>query len=254
VTPHREAEAIVSLTPAVGRPDLDEAVLGPDGARPSRRDELIELGVFLLLIVPSMALSFFAVAQGRLPFALVAFATIARDLGLVALIFFFLYRNGERPAALGWTGRHAGREIALGIVLFVPVFAGAAMLEGFLRTAGLSGPSSPRPDLVPPPDPIDLVLAITLLVVVAMSEEIIFRGYLIRRFARLIRGASGAALLSAIVFSVGHGYEGPAGVVTVGATGVVLGLIYLWRGSLVAPMVMHFLLDLVAIVLVPLLK
>jgi membrane protease YdiL (CAAX protease family) len=245
------SEDIVS-TP-VRTTETDEALLGPDGLRPSKRDEVIELGVFLLLIIPSMALSFLAVAQGRLPFGLVAFATIARDLGLVALIFFFLYRNGERPAALGWTGRHAGPEIALGIGLFVPVFAGAAMLESFLRSAGLSGSSSPTPNLVPPPDPIDLVLAIMLVVVVAVSEEIIFRGYLIRRFSRLLRGAGGPAFLSAVVFSLGHGYEGAAGVVTVGVTGMVLGLIYLWRRSLVAPMVIHFLLDFVAIVLVPLL-
>lgn len=244
----------MSIAPPVRTPELDDAAVGPDRVRPSRRDEQIELGVFLLLIVPSMALSFFAAAQGQLPFALVAFATIARDLGLVALIFFFLYRNGERPAALGWTARHAGREIALGIGLFVPVFAGAAMLEAFLRSAGLSAPSSPTPDLVPPLDPIDLVLAIVLVGVVAVSEEIIFRGYLIRRFSHLLRGIGGAAFLSAVVFSLGHGYEGAAGVVTVGATGLTLALIYLWRRSLVAPMIVHFLLDFVAIVLVPLLR
>jgi membrane protease YdiL (CAAX protease family) len=244
----------VSIAPRVRTTELDDALLGPDGPRPPRHDELIELGVFLLLIVPSMALSFFAAAEGGVPFSLVAFATIARDLGLVALIFFFLYRNGERPAALGWTGRHAGHEVALGIGLFVPIFAGAALLEGILRSAGLSGPSSPTPDLVPPPDSIDFLLAIILVVVVAVSEEIIFRGYLIRRFSRLMRGVGGAAFLSAVVFSLGHGYEGAAGVVTVGATGLMLGLVYLWRRSLIAPMVIHFLLDFVAIVLVPLLK
>jgi membrane protease YdiL (CAAX protease family) len=49
--------------------------------------------------------------------------------------------------------------------------------------------------------------------------------------------------LFAVVFSLGHGYEGTAGVVTVGFIGLAFALVYQWRGSLVAPMVMHFLQD-----------
>jgi uncharacterized protein len=244
----------MSTSPLLRTTEVDETPVAAVTTPPFRRVELVELGVFLLLIVPSMALSFFAAAQGQVPFALVAFATISRDLGLVALIFFFLSRNGERPAALGWTGRRAGREIAVGIGLFVPLFVGAQMLESVLRSAGLSGPSSPAPNLVPSPDPIDLLLAMVLVGVVAVSEEIIFRGYLLLRLSHLMRGLGGAALLSAAIFSIGHGYEGAAGVVTVGVIGLMLVLVYLWRRSLVAPIVMHFLLDFLAIVLVPLLK
>jgi membrane protease YdiL (CAAX protease family) len=244
----------MSTAPLVKTTEVDETAVAPTTDLPFRRGDVAELGVFLLLIVPSMTLSFFAVAHGQLPFPLVAFATISRDLGLVALIFFLLSRNGERPAALGWTGRHAGREIALGIGLFVPLFVGARVLEAFLRSAGLSGPSSPAPNLVPSPEPIDLLLAIVLVAVVAVSEEIIFRGYLLLRFSHLLRGLGGAAVVSAAIFSIGHGYEGAAGVVTVGVTGLMLAFVYLWRRSLVAPIVMHFLLDFLAIVLVPLLK
>jgi membrane protease YdiL (CAAX protease family) len=56
-----------------------------------------------------------------------------------------------------------------------------------------------------------------------------------------------------VIFSLGHGYEGSAGVITVGFMGLVFALVYLWRGSLVAPMVMHFLQDFIGIVLSPLL-
>ena len=58
-------------------------------------------------------------------------------------------------------------------------------------------------------------------------------------------------ILTAVVFSLGHGYEGTAGVITVGAMGLAFCLVYLWRKSLVAPVTMHFLQDLVAIVIVP---
>jgi membrane protease YdiL (CAAX protease family) len=42
--------------------------------------------------------------------------------------------------------------------------------------------------------------------------------------------------------------------VTVGCMGLTFALIYLWRGSLVAPVVMHFLQDFSGIILPALLK
>ncbi len=56
-------------------------------------------------------------------------------------------------------------------------------------------------------------------------------------------------LLSAFIYSLGHGYEGSSGVVTVGALGLVFALVYLWRGSLMAPIIMHFLQDFISIVI-----
>ena len=58
-------------------------------------------------------------------------------------------------------------------------------------------------------------------------------------------------LLSSVTFAVGHGYEGSSGLATVGVLGILLALVYLWRGSLVAPMVMYFLQDFLAIVVLP---
>jgi hypothetical protein len=65
------------------------------GVHPRSSWELFEVSVFLLLILPSMVLSFLVVKQGGLSFRLVAFATIARDLGLVCLILYFFWRNLE---------------------------------------------------------------------------------------------------------------------------------------------------------------
>ena len=223
------------------------------GGTLTRRQEALELGVFLLLIVPSLALSFVAVRQGMLPFPLVAASTILRDVGLVALVLLFLARAGQSVAAIGWTPRTLGREIVLGVVLSPVLLIGAQALETLLRSVGLSTPRTPTPGLVPARTVGDLLLALLLVAVVAVAEETIFRGYLILRSRRVLRSRVWAVVLSTVVFALGHGYEGSAGVVTVGATGLVFALIYLWRQSLVAPVVMHFLLDLCAIVLLPVL-
>jgi membrane protease YdiL (CAAX protease family) len=229
------------------RPAAEIAGLSP-------RVHRIELAIFLLLIVPSMVLSFFAVRQGALPFWLTATATIFRDLGLVSLILFFAWRNRESLKSFGLTpGRGLWREIGLGVLLFVPLFFATDLLQRLFVQLGLSVPSGSNPIAVPSQAPIELILAMLLVVVVAFSEELIFRGYLIRRFGGSGLGTAAAVILATVVFAVGHGYEGTAGVATVGVMGLVFALVYLWRKSLTASMTMHFLQDFLVIVALPLL-
>jgi membrane protease YdiL (CAAX protease family) len=215
------------------------------------KEQAVEVVVFLFLIVPSMILSLFVVRQGGLSFVLTAVATIFRDLGLVSLILFILWRNGESVERIGWNLHRAGREAALGVALFIPFVFGAALLERGLLRAGLSRPATPLPSFLEARGGSEFLLAAVLVAVVALAEETIFRGYLMLRFQSLLRGSARAVLLSSLIFSLGHGYEGSAGLVTVGVMGAVFALIYLWRRSLVAPIVMHFLQDFLSIVLLP---
>jgi len=219
-----------------------------------RKEQLVEVAVFLFLILPSLALSFFAVKQGSVSFVLTAVATILRDLGLVGLILFFIWRNGELLSSIGWTFKHRWRDAILGVVLFVPMFFGAAFLERALQAAGFSVPSTPTPASLTAKGIGEYVLAFVLVIVVAVAEETIFRGYLILRFRTVTTNPVVAVLLAAVVFALGHGYEGTAGVLTVGAMGLVFALVYVWRGSLVAPVVMHLLQDFLSIILLPMLR
>jgi membrane protease YdiL (CAAX protease family) len=219
----------------------------------SRREQLWEVLVFLFLIVPSMLFSFLAIKQGTVGFTLTAVSTIARDLGLLALILFFIWRNREPIFRLGWTFKHGWRDILLGIGLSIPVFFGAGFLESLLLRIGFTVPSTPTPSFLTILDTAQILLATVLVVVVAVAEETIFRGYLMLRFKGITASTAVSVILSAFIFSLGHGYEGSAGVVTVGTMGAVFALVYVWRKSLVAPMTMHFIQDFVSIVVVALL-
>ena len=221
--------------------------------RDNRKEQLAEVSVFLFLILPSMALSFFAIRQGAFSFVLVAVSAILRDLALVSLILFFIWRNNEPISSIGWTFKNNRREISIGVLLYIPFFFGTGLLEKPLQAAGLSAPSTPLPSFLAARGKVEFLLAFILVVIVALAEETIFCGYLLLRFRAVTANQAVAVLLSAAVFSLGHGYEGSAGVVTVGVMGLVFALIYLWRRSLVAPMVMHFLQDFIGIVLLPLL-
>jgi len=207
--------------------------------------------VFLLLVVPSMLLSFGAAVPADLGFVDVALASIIRDLALLALVLYFVRANGEPFASIGWRWDHAGREIGIGLALFIPLYLAVGFLGALLQQAGLSGMDEPPAFLVPAGG-YEYGLAVLFLLVVTVAEETIFRGYLLLRLGALTGNTVAAVLLSALIFSIGHGYQGGAGVIAVGVLGMFYAVIYLWRGNLIAPMVLHLLQNATGLLLAPL--
>lgn len=219
--------------------------------RPSRAEQMMEVGAFLLLIVPSMIISLFAIRQGSLSFTLTAVSTIFRDLALVTLVLFFLRRNGESIFDVGWRFRYPGREILIGFFLYFPFIVVISYVEQVLNVLGLKEPATPTPSSLAAAGMSQYILGTVLVVVVAISEETIFRGYLNLRFKNITGSWGVAILFSTIIFAGGHGYEGTIGVLTVGVMGAIFSFVYLWRGNLLAPITMHFMQDFLGIVLVP---
>jgi len=82
-----------------------------------------------------------------------------------------------------------------------------------------------------------------LSVTAGVCEEIVCRGYLIWYLAAFV-GEWPAVFLGALIFGVGHLYQGPAGVIKTGATGLVMGILYLGTGSLLFPVILHAAVDL----------
>ena len=117
-----------------------------------------------------------------------------------------------------------------------------------LTAIGLSSSAEPGPSFFHVGGRWEVALAVVLVAVVAVSEETIFRGYLVRRLQAATSSTTAAVLLSSVIFALGHGYEGSLGAVTVGVMGLIFALLYLWRQSLIVPIVLHFLQDFLAIV------
>jgi membrane protease YdiL (CAAX protease family) len=217
---------------------------------PFRKIQAVEVGVFLLLILTSIGLSGLIVKPEQLTFTIVAASSILQDLALLSLILYFLWRNDEPLASVGLTFQKGWKEALLGMVLFFPLLFGIGLLERGLRAAGLPVPEE-APSFLLPDGGGQYVLAFVFLLVVAISEELVFRGYLIRRFQAVTGSGVAALCLSSFIFDLGHGYERAGGVIGIGVLGFVFGWIYLWRGSLVAPMVMHFLQNFMGIMVSP---
>jgi len=215
---------------------------------PSRRIQAVELTVFLLLIVPSMALSFLTGKQADLRFIDIAISSILNDLALLSLVLYFIWRNQEPVERVGWNFARLGRDVGLALILFAPIYMGGNALANALHEIGLSAPAR-RPSFLAVGGLKQLVLALAIVTIVAVVEETVFRGYLMLRFEAVTGSRRAAVILSSLMFALGHGYEGMAGAISVFVLGVVFALLYLWRRSLVAPIVIHFLIDFTSIVL-----
>lgn len=140
---------------------------------------------------------------------------------------------GQGPA-LGWL---AGLTIAL-----------SAFNEVADRLACTVGNSeNPLRDVLLPERGTEwLVLAGLLLPVIAVTEEVLFRGILIGAFGA---GTPVAPLIlvlgSALAFGAAHTAQGRLGIAVATALGVGLGVVYYWTGNLWLVVSAHYLVDLV---------
>jgi membrane protease YdiL (CAAX protease family) len=230
---------------------MEDEIAGLERAgSPGYREQLFEVLTFCFLILPGLAFSFTAGPALKENFLLGVVGVMLSDLALVTLVCFFLWRNGEKFTGIGWVLKGYGKEIILGIVLYFPLVYGLSFVEELLQSAGLVFAKGHIPSFLEPAGTIQQIVATLMILIVAVSEETIFRGYLILRLKSITGSPFAAVVISSIIFSIGHGYEGLGGVIIVGIMGASFAVIYVWRKSLIAPIVMHFMQDFVAIVLV----
>jgi membrane protease YdiL (CAAX protease family) len=80
-------------------------------------------------------------------------------------------------------------------------------------------------------------------------EELAFRGYLQKQFQAITGSAWMAVLIQAIVFGIGHLYEGVGAVARITLFGVLFGLFALWRKSLRPGMIAHAWSDIFGVII-----
>jgi uncharacterized protein len=86
-----------------------------------------------------------------------------------------------------------------------------------------------------------------------ISEEIVYRGFLLHYFHVLPFHCSltWALVGASVIFGIGHLYQGLAGAVQTCVIGFLFGAIFLLTGSLLLPMVLHAFMDLRVLALLP---
>ncbi|MBI4483077.1 MAG: CPBP family intramembrane metalloprotease, partial [Acidobacteria bacterium] len=157
--------------------------------------------------------------------------------------------RGKSLKELGLRRQAYGVEVRLGMVLVPLLFLINLLMAGFFKyfLPRHFAPRNPLLDLVR--TPADLALLVIAGLLAGGIKEEVQRAFILRRFEMLLGSAGlGLALWSAY-FGWGHQIQGLQNAVTAGLFGFLFGVIYLWRQSLVAPMVSHSLYDTTALLL-----
>jgi membrane protease YdiL (CAAX protease family) len=159
---------------------------------------------------------------------------------LLGLVLFFLRVRGDDPRALLFGARPAGPEVRVGL-LWVPV--------AFLVVSGLSlaiakaapwlrnVPENPLASLLQ--RPFDIAVFALVAVVAGGVREEVQRAFILDRFERHLGGALLGLVLFSVVFGLGHFLQGWDATLLTAALGGLWGGLYLWRRSIVAPVVCH---------------
>lgn len=253
----------LGLTAGAGAQALQRRADGAAYAGPA--PVLVFAAVIALTLVVEFAVGALGVVPAGPPEVLAAvLASAGVSLGVVALVV-------VSPGALSWRamglrlpGPGAGSvvaDVAWGIAFAVPTLFGAGLLAA--AAVALLG-VTPEPPVPPAGDPAGIAVNLLAAVVVApLWEEAFFRGFVTTAWARaagpqaaLWRGAVFFALVHVLTLSGSDfGVALRAAVVAFVVrlpVGLVLGWVFLRRGTLVAPIALHAAYNAIPLLLVAL--
>jgi membrane protease YdiL (CAAX protease family) len=99
-----------------------------------------------------------------------------------------------------------------------------------------------------PHTPLEFGVWMLVAVSAGFCEELVFRGYFQQQFHALTGSAAAAVALQALVFGVGHFYEGAWAVAAIIAYSLLFGLLAAWRKSLRPGILAHVWSDIFAVI------
>ena len=219
------------------------------GTRPGQR-RVVAIGEILLCssvptqIALSVLLGLIGLTpegdDGRLSLPFVLILSLGDTFILVALMVALTRAHGDSLRALWLGDRPVAREALVGAMLVPLVFFAVVVLLNLLQLLAPwlhNVPTNPFEQLAATPAEA-MVLAVVAIVAGGVREEL-QRAFLLQRFVRHLGGpAVGVAVLS-IAFGAGHYMQGWDAVVTTGLLGAFWAVLYLRRGSSVAPIASH---------------
>ncbi len=178
-----------------------------------------------------------AIPLGALPAAYRLSASVVL-LGILlgGVAFARARRTGEgRLAAFGLT---SDRPLLGEVVLGVGIAAGILGANGLLlllfsrlQPQAFAQASEARESSIEAIAAVPLPLALGTSLFAGVYEELVFRGFLLGRLRVALPGKTAFVVIGqAFVFAVGHGWQGPIGVVQSFVVGLLFGALAAWRG------------------------
>lgn len=256
---------------------MEDGAPDPPAPEPSRFRAFLESVAAVAVIGACLAISRvprIADALADLPYALGFVLTVLTTaLVVVSAIALLVRRDADPWRSLGLSRAPIGDVIGWSAGATLLTFAAGAAVGVIWLVAARFGAG-------PPPVPLlelrgeiadrarwmlvfaDLPLAAVfpLALVIAVYEELLFRGFLLGRLRVVLRASTSrarlvlAVILAAALFSLGHGYQGLLGVAQTFAAGTALGAVAARRASIYPTILAHAIVDSTALTALHFLK
>lgn len=204
------------------------------------------LGLLLaLVVVPGLVLGFREL--GRPGGDAVAFVIELVMFAVTAVALWVARTKAHRSwADLGLAARPWKETVLLtvvGLVLIVAVLAASLGLFALLGWSYGEGDGTERP----------LWLLTVMIIRAGVVEELVYRAIAIDHLALLSSSRTLAWLLPGVLFGLAHYSQGLPGIIIATVTGFALTALYLWKRNLWANFLIHFIIDFLPNILLPLL-
>lgn len=179
------------------------------------------------------------------PIAEIYLPTIAVQLAMLLIVAIAVRSEHDSSSGIG-LGRFRLWALPVGVSFLVAANFALLLLQNLVLSHAPASIAEITPLL--PKSPGERSVWALLCVVVALSEEITFRGYLITRLTLLTGGRRWiGVLVSSIAFASGHLYQGLGGFVLIFVYGLMFAALFLATRSLYPGIIAHFLQDIAAI-------
>jgi membrane protease YdiL (CAAX protease family) len=195
--------------------------------------------VLLILVMDGFGMSMFS-AEGRLSPPFVFTLSLVDAALVIGLVIFFLRAHHESARHVLIGEKSAVREALLGIAVLPAVFMFVLLvLVVVLRFAPQlhNVARNPLEDMLRNRHDA-LIFAAVVMIAGGVREEI-QRGFIVHRFGQYLGGPGWGIAIYSVVFGLGHIEQGYDAAIATGLLGVLWGLLYVVRRSIIAPMVSH---------------
>ena len=183
-----------------------------------------------------------------LPFRFVVAVSLLDTLAIVMLVVLFLRLRGESAAKVLLGRGPLWAEVRRGVA-YLPVVFGLVIVLGsvvqYLAPWLHNVPENPLQKMLTSPWRV-ATFAVVVVLAVGLREEV-QRAFILHRFDRDLGGARLGLVIFSVAFGIGHLTQGFDAAIITGSLGLLWGLMYLSRRSMVAPAISHALFNLIEI-------
>jgi membrane protease YdiL (CAAX protease family) len=182
--------------------------------------------------------------DGSLSAAFIFALSLLDTVVLLSFIIWLLMRRAESPRQVFFGDRPAGPEVAMGVLSLPFVIAlVAALMFAILRVAPWlhNVPDNPLESFLGTQT--GLVLFLVVVIVAGGIREELQRAFLLHRFRGDLGRPWMGVLITSLAFGLGHTLQGLDAAIITGSLGALWGVMYIRRGSAIAPIVSHSLFN-----------